>query len=424
MTPAAQTIAGRYELLEVIGRGGMGVVYRGRDQLLERVVAVKVLPGESASDAVLVGRFEREARAVARLKPPNIVAVFDTGQDGSVRYIVMECVTGDSVAQLLNRRGALPVPEAVEIAAQVADALAAAHGAGIIHRDIKPANVMVQPSGVCKVLDFGIARAVAETAMTQTSALLGSAPYMGPETAVGETADARSDIYSLGCVLYEMLTDQPPFRGELPAAIIHQHVSVPPRAPSELAPAIPAALDALVLRMLAKDPAERPQAAAQAAAALRAALDDPTTATAIMPAPVAPRAATRAPIETSAPEPVETGPRRGGLPLSWIAVAALAALLIGIAVALAASGSGNRGAGSRTSGSSTSTTTSTATISSTHSSRTTARTTPTTSSHSSSTSTPRTSTATTTVTSTASTPRTTSTSTRTTSSAPTTTTGK
>ena len=211
MARTVQRIAGRYELHEVIGRGGMGVVYRAHDAVLDRIVAVKVLPAEYASDVTLVERFTREARAAARLADPNIVAVFDTGTDGEVRYIVMELVPGLSLAQLLRERGALAVPEAVEIAAQVATALSAAHAAGIIHRDIKPANVMMQPSGDVKVLDFVIAHARADEALTRTTAVLGSAPYMPPEMAEGQPADERSDIYSLGCVLYEMLTGRPPF---------------------------------------------------------------------------------------------------------------------------------------------------------------------------------------------------------------------
>jgi serine/threonine-protein kinase len=382
-----QTIAGRYELLDVLGRGGMGVVYRARDQLLERIVAVKVLPAEYADDPLLVERFEREARAAARLNHPNIVAVFDTGRDGSVRYIVMECVPGQSLAQLLNERGALPVAEAVEIAAQVADALGVAHTAGIVHRDIKPGNVMVEPSARCKVLDFGIARLAADAALTQTASLLGSAPYMPPEMSLGRSSDARSDIYSLGCVLYELLTDRPPFRGEVAAAIINQHVNVAPRPPSELNPAVPPGVDALVLRMLAKDPADRPQSGAETAAALRASLrDEPTAATIAAMAPVPPPIVPpREPPPTWSDDSAE---RRGGFPLVPVVLAVAAAIVVGIVIAIAAS-----------SGSGGSSTTTTSSPSSSTTSRHTSTSSPTTSTSSSS-STPSTSTHTTTSTST------------------------
>jgi serine/threonine-protein kinase len=348
MMSSGETIAGRYELLDVIGRGGMGVVYRGRDRVLDRTVAVKVLPAEHAEDRTLVERFVREARAAARLSHPNIVAVYDTGQEANVRYIVMEYVPGSSLAELLRERGPLEVPEAVDIAAQVASALAAAHGAGIIHRDIKPANVMVLPSGSTKVLDFGIARAAADGALTRTTMVLGSAPYIAPEVALGGSADERSDIYSLGCVLYEMLTGKPPFIGDLPAALMYQHANAAPRPPREVDPAIPGSLDALVMRMLAKRPDDRPQDAAQLVPALRAALREPAvpaataaatalaptalSRTAAAPARVAPSAAARASDSREPPPP------RRSFQRAWIALGAvIAALLVGIAVALAAS---------------------------------------------------------------------------------------
>ncbi len=283
MTQVRETLAGRYELLDVLGRGGMGVVYRATDRVLGRTVAVKVLPAERAEDPMFVTRFEREARAAASLNHPNIVAVYDSGRDGDTRFIVMECVPGESLAQLLRQRHPLPAAEAVGIGVQVASALAAAHRAGIIHRDIKPGNVMVDAELRVKVLDFGIARAIATTSLTNTAVILGSAPYMAPEVTRGETADERSDVYSLGCVLYEMLTGAPPFTGEHSAAVMHQHNSASPRPVRALNSATPAALDALVMQMLAKEPSDRPQRAEQLVEALPAALENRTATTAVHP---------------------------------------------------------------------------------------------------------------------------------------------
>ncbi len=399
MAPAAEMIAGRYELLGVLGRGGMGVVYRGRDRVLDRIVAVKVLPAQYASDTILVERFEREARAAARLNHPNIVAVFDTGREGTVRYIVMECVSGESLAQRLAERGALPIPEAVQIAAQIADALAAAHAAGIVHRDVKPGNVMVEPTGVCKVLDFGIARAAAEAAMTQTASMLGSAPYMPPETALGHTADARSDIYSVGCVLYEMLTGRLPFSGEVPAAVINQHVSALPRPPRELEPSVPPALDALVMQMLAKDPSDRPQDAARAAADLRALLATPAPAPPIADTVLPPTvvAARREAIPRAQPPP---SPRESRFPIGLVGAAALVALLVGIGVAVVASSGSDHRATSSSSGVHTTSTGAPRTATSSTSGRNSAaRSSTTTSTQSSSSAAPSTSTSTTAVTS-------------------------
>jgi serine/threonine-protein kinase len=330
----------------------MGVVYRARDLVLDRIVAVKVLPAALAEVDTLLERFEREARAAARLNHPNIVAVYDTGTDRGTRYIVMECVPGQSLAQRLAERGRLGASESIDLAAQVASALAAAHAAGIIHRDIKPANVMVQPSGAAKVLDFGIARATTDAALTGTATLLGSAPYMAPEVALGQPADARSDIYSLGCVLYEMLAGRPPFVGDLPVAVMNQHVSATPQPLHEFDPAIPAGVEKLVGQMLAKRPEDRPQEAASLATGLRASLEpaaspDPTAATQrLAPAPV---------IERPPPAPGRrTSPPEVSAGRQWIIVLAVViALIAGAAVAVAvvnSFGSGQASSGTSSSG--------------------------------------------------------------------------
>jgi serine/threonine-protein kinase len=270
MAGVQEVLVERYELLEVLGRGGMGVVYRARDRVLDRVVAVKMLPLDRAQDPTAVARFEREARAAAALSHRNIVAVFDFGADAETRFIVMEYLPGRSLAELVHEQGPIAVGQAVEIVAQVAEALAAAHAAGIVHRDIKPANVMVDDHGQVKVLDFGIARLTSGTSLTQTAMVIGSAAYLAPELIRGTSADARSDIYAIGCVLYELLAGQPPFTGELAAAVLHQHNTAPPAPLTRLNPAVPAALDGLVQSMLAKEPSDRPRDADAVISALSA----------------------------------------------------------------------------------------------------------------------------------------------------------
>lgn len=259
-----RTLAGRYELLAVIGRGGMGTVYRARDLILERVVAVKVLPAALADgDPVGVQRFEREARAAASLAHPRIVAVYDTGLDEGTRFIVMEFLLGRSIEAILREGGPLEPARSIDIATGVAEALGAAHTRGIVHRDIKPGNVMIADDGSAKVLDFGVARAVDRTALTHSASVLGTAAYMAPEQVLGHPVDGRSDIYSLGCVLYAMLAGSPPFRGDAVAAILHQQVNVEARPLRAIDARIPAGLELLVMDMLAKDPGARPQSAAQ-----------------------------------------------------------------------------------------------------------------------------------------------------------------
>jgi eukaryotic-like serine/threonine-protein kinase len=260
-------LVGRYEVDSLLGRGGMGSVYSAFDRTLGRDVAIKVLAAELVEDELFIERFDREARAAASLSHRNVVAVFDSGVDGGVRFIVMERVSGRTLSALL-REGPLPVARAVEIALSVAHALGAAHAHGIVHRDVKPGNVMVGDGGEVKVLDFGIARALDATSLTRATTVIGTAGYLSPEQANGGPVDARSDLYGLGCVIYEMLTGRPPFVADSAAALVNQHATRPPGRPSRRRPEGSAALDEVVLRCLAKDPGERYDPAQALCAAL------------------------------------------------------------------------------------------------------------------------------------------------------------
>jgi beta-lactam-binding protein with PASTA domain/tRNA A-37 threonylcarbamoyl transferase component Bud32 len=259
----------RYELEGVVGRGGMAEVYRARDIRLDRVVAIKTLRADLARDQTFQARFRREAQSAASLNNPAIVAVYDTGEDMAtgvpIPYIVMEYVDGRTVRDLLVEGHRLLPERALEITSGVLRALEYSHQAGIIHRDIKPGNVMVTRNGDIKVMDFGIARAMgdAQATMTQTAQVIGTAQYLSPEQARGERVDARSDLYSTGCVLYELLTGRPPFTGDSPVAIAYQHVRENPVPPSQVDPEVPRWADAIVLKAMAKSPADRYQSAAE-----------------------------------------------------------------------------------------------------------------------------------------------------------------
>ncbi|AUY51053.1 protein kinase [Streptomyces sp. CB01881] len=263
-----RALNGRYELVEMLGVGGMATVWRGVDHVLGRQVAVKVLNGGLADDPRFAERFSREAQHAAMLVHPRIVMVFDSGVDQGSPYIVMELVNGRSLAALLAQQPGLPVERAVGIAAAVCEALAVAHGAGLVHRDIKPGNIMITDDGGVKVVDFGIARAGSSSNLTQTASVLGTAAYLSPEQATASALDGRTDLYAVGCVLTEMLTGATPFTAESPVAIAYKHVGEQPLPPSARRAGVPAALDAVVLRLLAKNPADRPADAAAARAEL------------------------------------------------------------------------------------------------------------------------------------------------------------
>ncbi len=279
-------LGGRYELDGVVGRGGMAEVYRARDIRLDRIVAIKTLRADLARDPIFQARFRREAQSAASLNHPSIVAVYDTGEDMAtgvpVPYIVMEYVDGRTVRDLLQEGGHRLLPErSLEIIDGVLRALEYSHQAGIVHRDIKPGNVMVTRNGDIKVMDFGIARAMsdAQATMTQTAQVIGTAQYLSPEQARGERVDARSDLYSAGCLLYELLTGRPPFTGDSPVAIAYQHVRENPVPPSRVDPDVPPWADAIVLKAMAKSPDDRYQTAADMRADLqRAASGMPVSA--------------------------------------------------------------------------------------------------------------------------------------------------
>ena len=268
-------LGGRYELDGVVGRGGMAEVYRARDIRLDRIVAIKTLRADLARDQIFQARFRREAQSAASLNHPNIVAVYDTGEDMAtgvpVPYIVMEFVDGRTVRDLLQDGHRLLPERSLEIIDGVLRALDYSHQAGIVHRDIKPGNVMVTRNGDIKVMDFGIARAMsdAQATMTQTAQVIGTAQYLSPEQARGERVDSRSDLYSTGCLLYELLTGRPPFTGDSPVAIAYQHVRENPVPPSRVDPDVPPWADAIVLKAMAKSPADRYQTAADMRADLQ-----------------------------------------------------------------------------------------------------------------------------------------------------------
>ncbi len=263
---AERLLSGRYRIVRHVARGGMAEVYLGHDELLDRTVAIKVLIPERASDASFVERFRREAKAAAGLNHHNIVGVHDFGEDEGQYFMVMEYVDGPTLRDVIRGDGPMAPERAIAIAAAIAAALAAAHAKGIIHRDVKPANVLIaSATGTVKVADFGIARAAdnAQEGLTMPGAVMGTATYLSPEQAQGIQVDARSDIYSLGMVLYEMLAGRAPFKGDTPVAVAYKQLHEVPPAPSALNSAVSPALDALVARALSKDPDQRPNSATE-----------------------------------------------------------------------------------------------------------------------------------------------------------------
>jgi serine/threonine-protein kinase len=293
---AAAPLDGRYRLISRLGSGGMADVYLARDESLGRLVAIKVLKERLAADAEFVERFRIEAQAAASLNHPAIVAVYDRGKAGASPYIAMEYVDGESLKQRVRRKGRLAPAEAAATALAVLDALREAHARRIVHRDVTSSNVLVDEAGRVKVADFGIAR-MGASALTRTGALLGTSSYLSPEQAQGRSADERSDLYSLGVVLYEMLTGRLPFRGESDLAVALQHVSAAPPNPRSLAPDVPEAYAAVVMKALSKQPADRYQSAEEFAEALRTARDGGHAA----PAAVSSGAAESAPAASHPP---------------------------------------------------------------------------------------------------------------------------
>ncbi|MFE2145806.1 Stk1 family PASTA domain-containing Ser/Thr kinase [Streptomyces sp. NPDC059456] len=285
-------LGGRYELSHVLGRGGMAEVYLAQDTRLGRTVAVKTLRADLARDPSFQARFRREAQSAASLNHPAIVAVYDTGEDYvdniSIPYIVMEYVDGSTLRELLHSGRKLLPERTLEMTIGILQALEYSHRAGIVHRDIKPANVMLTRTGQVKVMDFGIARAMGDSGMTmtQTAAVIGTAQYLSPEQAKGEQVDARSDLYSAGCLLYELLSVRPPFIGDSPVAVAYQHVREEPQPPSNFDPEITPEMDAIVLKALVKDPDYRYQSADEMRADIEACLDgQPVAAAVAMSAP-------------------------------------------------------------------------------------------------------------------------------------------
>ena len=363
-TRARGLIAGRYRLRKAVGDGGMGAVWEAQDQQLDRPVAIKVPDRRLAAEPSFVERFRREARAAARLSHPNVAQVYDYGVDRGQPYLVMEFVPGETLASRLTREGPVSSDEARRIGAQAADALHAAHDAGVVHRDVKPGNIMVTPGGQAKVLDFGIAAAAAESRMTGTGIVLGTPTYMAPEQAAGEGATSASDIYSLGVVLYEMLAGRPPFEGDSALAVASAHVHREPEPLERAARSADPDVVAAIHQAMAKEPSARPASAAAFAALLRGEAQDQSGAatealvTGARPTEVVSsrrteqRTSTGTEVLPPAPAPRKSGPgaptpsgrgRRRGLAGWIVAVAALIVLgILFIVLATTLSGGSTR----------------------------------------------------------------------------------
>jgi hypothetical protein len=335
------TRLGKYRLVGRLGRGGMGTVYRGEDLQLQRAVAVKVLSADSAPDAAAIHRFVSEARAAARLNHPNVVAVYDVGQQGSVSYIVMELVEGVSAQALLHERGTLPWPQATRIIADVCSGLAAAHAAGLIHRDVKPANILLGPGGTAKLSDFGVAKAPQRVAVhaTDPGTILGTPQYMSPEQCAGDSIDARGDVYALGGSYYALLTGSPPYDESDRVRIMYAHCTAPVPDPSRFVPALPEACTRIVRKAMAKERADRFRSPLEMLTALTAVLasapPDPAPTTVTRPArvPVPPETTvSEQPLVLTSRPPRTRPPRRrfvrAGAALALVALVALG-LVIG-----------------------------------------------------------------------------------------------
>ena len=327
---------GRYVLAESLGSGGMAEVYLAHDEVLDRDVALKVLRSQYVRDEEFAERFRREARSAARLSHPNIVQVYDRGEteDGTC-YIAMEYVSGGTLKKRIEEKGPFESRKAAAVAAQIADALGEAHEHGVIHRDIKPQNVLVTSSGDLKVTDFGIARAASAVTISVTNAVFGTAGYISPEQALGESVSPASDLYSLGVILYEMLTGELPYTADNPMAVCMKHVTEPLRPPKELNPAIPEAMNALVVKLLAKDPADRYGSAADLLADLERVRDGRH------PSPVIRAETTTPPREPQAAPRRSARPRRRRVSRTLtVAAAAMLALLGTVLLGLSQEGSG------------------------------------------------------------------------------------
>jgi serine/threonine protein kinase len=254
---AGTVLSGRYEIIELVSEGGMAMVYKARCRMLDRIVAVKILKDEYSSDLNFVQKFKTEGLAAAQLSHPNIVNIFDVGQEEDVYYIVMEFIEGETLKEYIQREAPLPVEQAITIATMICDGLQHAHEKGIIHRDIKPHNIIITETGIVKVADFGIAKAISKKTITYGGNIVGSVHYIAPEQARGEPVTRTTDIYSLGCVIYEMLTGRMPFDAESPITVALKHIHDDPVPPRSFNSEIPKALEAVILRAMAKNPVQR-----------------------------------------------------------------------------------------------------------------------------------------------------------------------